>query len=67
MKDTMKNKTKIKFRNILSSYFAIVLLIIGLLQILSSLYGSGVIIILAGIVILLMKNEIKKLKEESDK
>ncbi len=54
-----------KVRNIVTQIFGGSLIFLGVLQILASLIGSGIAIIIAGILIILMIIEIKKLQETS--
>lgn len=55
-----------KFQKVSTLVFSITLMIVGILQILSSLYLSGLIMILAGVIIVLMRNKLKKQEDKTE-
>ena len=56
-----------KNREILTLVFGIILMIVGMLQILSSLYSSGILMFIAGAMIMAMRKEIIKLTKKNQR
>lgn len=54
-------------KKILTITFGIIIILIGILQFFESLEGSGIIMIMAGITILIMQREITKLRGNRNK
>ena len=52
-----------EFKKISILIFSICVLVTGVLQILDSLFGSGIIMVLAGILILVMTHELLRCKD----
>ena len=56
-----------KFENIIKILFGLSLIVVGVLQLLANLVGSGIPMTIAGIVILLMGIEIDEISNKDDK
>lgn len=53
-----------KFQNISTLISGIAILIVGVMQVFSNLYGSGCLMFTSGIIILILRSELKEKKDE---